>query len=255
MATYKVGSVYKTNVAVPYVWNQWTQTPTQTPIYSIDPATTTSTGNSITVTTNGYTRLATTTAATTTSVYSMKRVWDNWVTVNRTTPTLIWQDEAWNAWVDDEATVAARRRQRDAMQAAREQRSRELLAEDQQRAENRIVAHARALDLLDVLLTDEERASRVARQRIEIVGSDGQLYWIELHRNTVHGNIVRTDEHGCMLGRACVAPDMYDGGRALPIADGWVGQYLGLKLNAVEFLSHANWSGNRHCQAPAERAA
>ena len=69
-----------------------------------------------------------------------------------------------------------------------------------------------------------------------------------MHRETVHGNVVRTDEHGCLLGRACVAPSMYGDGGALPTADGWVGQYLGLKFDAEQFLSHANWSGVRTCR-------
>jgi hypothetical protein len=230
-----------------YVWNQWIQTP---PIYSIDPGT----GSGITITANN-TWTTTVAATTTTSVYSMNAVWNNWVTSNNYTPTLTWQDDAWNAWVEDEGYQRTLARRLDRQQAKREQRSREQLAAEQQQAENRIVAHARALDLLDVLLTDEERAGRAARQRIEIVGSDGQLYWIETHRQSVHGNIVRTDEHGCMLGRACVAPGMRSERGALPTADGWIGQYLGLKLDAVNFLSHANWSGIGRCRVPAAAAA
>jgi hypothetical protein len=41
---------------------------------------------------------------------------------------------------------------------------------------------------------------------------------------------------------------MRDGYEVLPTADGWVGQYLGLKFDAETFLSHANWSGVRRCQ-------
>jgi hypothetical protein len=101
--------------------------------------------------------------------------------------------------------------------------------------------------LLNDLLSPEEQAYRAEHGRVEIEGSDGNLYWLETHRETVHGNIVRVDEHGCHLGRACVAPGMYDGG-ALPTADGWVGQYLGLKFDAEEFLLQANWSGRYGCR-------
>jgi len=40
----------------------------------------------------------------------------------------------------------------------------------------------------------------------------------------------------------------------LPTADGWVGQYLGLKFDAVNFLSHANWSGVGRCRVAREAA-
>jgi len=183
-------------------------------------------------------------------------VWQEWTTVGHTTGTLTWQQPVWERWIDDEATIAEIQAQRDELQARREQQSRERLAEAQRRAEDRLVAHARALALLDELLTPEEQAYRAEHGKVEIEGSDGHLYWLEMHRETVHGNVVRVDEHGCSLGRACVAPRMYesfdDGGGALPTPDGWVGQYLGLKFDTAEFLSHANWSGVRACR---ERAA
>jgi hypothetical protein len=53
------------------------------------------------------------------------------------------------------------------------------------------------------------------------------------------------DEHGCVLGRVCVAPGMYDGDADayLPLADGWVGQYLALKFNEEALRATGNWSG------------
>ena len=32
--------------------------------------------------------------------------------------------------------------------------------------------------------------------------------------------------------------------------DGWLGQYLGLKFHADEFLRRANWSGRQPCRQP-----
>jgi hypothetical protein len=183
------------------------------------------------------------------------RIWQYWLnnTSTTTTASITWQQPVWDAWMRDDRIYTQQRaltqQQADELQARREQRSREALAAEQARMENRVVAHSRALDLLDNLLTEDERATRDEQQRVAVLGSDGHLYWLEMHRETVHGNIVRTDEHGCQLGRACVAPGMRDGYEVLPTADGWVGQYLGLKFDAETFLSHANWSGVRRCQA------
>jgi hypothetical protein len=145
------------------------------------------------------------------------RIWQYWLnnTSTTTTASITWQQPVWDAWMRDDRIYTQQRaltqQQADELQARREQRSREALAAEQARMENRVVAHSRALDLLDNLLTEDERAVRDEQQRVAVLGSDGHLYWLEMHRETVHGNIVRTDEHGCQLGRACVAPGMRDG--------------------------------------------
>lgn len=209
----------------------------------------------------GWTSLGplTTVSSTTTTIPStyldQDRVWSRWTDVGYGTgfEVAYYNQPVWDAWVEDDeqriARLAAEQLMRDELQARREQDSRERLAREQERMENQLAAHARALELLDDLLTEDERELRRAENRVAVRGSDGHLYWIEMHRETVHGNIVRTDEHGCSLGRACVAPRMYDVNEALPTPDGWVGQYLGLKFDATEFLSHANWSGIRDCVA------
>jgi hypothetical protein len=214
-----------------------------------------------TYTANGwitYPQLTNGTASTWTSTSTDAQIWQRWVTTGTTSTTLTWQQPIWDNWLREERVYQEQRaltqQQADELQARREARSREALAAEQARMENRVVAHARALDLLDELLTEDEREVRDAQQRVAVRGSDGHLYWLEMHRETVHGNIVRTDEHGCQLGRACVAPQMRDGYDVLPTADGWVGQYLGLKYDAATFLSHANWSGVRPCRVT-ERAA
>lgn len=182
-------------------------------------------------------------------------VWNNWIANGTNSSTVrLWeyQQPVWDNWVQEhpfwaEVPLVVD----DELQAAREQANRERLAREQQRMADRIVAHSVALDLLDSLLTPDERVTRDTQHFIEVLGTDGRLYRLETHRETVHGNIVRVDEHGCLLARACVAPGMYGEHGALPTADGWVGQYLGLKFDTVEFLSHANWSQHRECHAVA----
>ena len=192
-------------------------------------------------------------------------VWTQWTNVGYTTASLPygnttsnyhWQDEVWGQWVDDERTEEERRQERDELQARREQHSREILARQQEQQANREAARERALELLDAVVDEEDRIPGLDLL-LQIRGSDGDLYRLEMHRETVHGNIVRVDEHGCILGRACVAPRMYahDEGGALPTPDGWVGQYLGLKFDTEEFLSHANWSQVGTCRHQQEQVA
>lgn len=181
------------------------------------------------------------------------QVWHYWTTTAAATTTITINEPAWDAWVNEAAYQQTLQRrldvqQADQLQQRREQHSREELAVAQQRRPDIATARSRAMELLNELLTEEERAVRDTEQRVAIRGSDGHLYWLEMHRQTVHGNIVRTDEHGCLLGRACVAPAMQTSMGALPTADGWVGQYLGLKFDAANFLSHANWSSVRRCR-------
>jgi hypothetical protein len=201
-----------------------------------------------------YTTSGTLAATTiTANTIQYEAVWQGWVQAGHTIDQQLYYNQpVWDAWIADDEQRAAyeaeQTRLRDAAQARREQQNRERLAREQEQMENYLVAHTRALELLDDLLTEEERALRLTEQRVAVRGSDGHLYWIEMHTESVHGNIVRTDEHGCRLGRACVAPRMYDlGGDVMPTPDGWVGQYLGLKFDAETFLSHANWSGRTQC--------
>jgi len=152
-----------------------------------------------------------------------------------------------------EAIERAEQERRDREQAERERINRERLAREQEFQRLRQEAKDRALELLMMVLTPEERLQHENMGEIFVRGSDGHLYQLQTtSRNTVHGNIVRTDEHGCKLGTVCVAPAMHEsheeGRRALPIEDGWVGQYLGLRHNAEEFLRHGNWSYVRECQ-------
>jgi hypothetical protein len=199
---------------------------------------------------------------TTTTSTTANHVWNVWRDVGYTTGTTtlkgmtanyVWQDEVWGQWVDDERTEEERRRERDELQARREQQSRERLARQQEEMVNRALAQERSMELLNEVVAEEDRIPGLDLL-LQIRGTDGELYRLEMHRETVHGNIVRVDEHGCMLGRACVAPQMYAAGEgALPTPDGWVGQYLGLKFATAAFLARANWSSVMPCQHPAEQ--
>lgn len=221
------------------VWDNWIQMPTYSTIVA--------TANT------GYPRRELTWS--TATVTSNNVVWPMWMAnANTATIEYDWYDEnnapynhqVWTGWVADDEASRARH---DELQARREQNSRERLAAQQARMEQAITARSAAMELLESLLTPDEAEFKRRYGKIEVFGSDGCLYWLELHRETVHGNIVRVDEHGCILGRACVAPRMYDEQTrgALPTADGWVGQYLGLKFDAEQFLSHANWSQLYRC--------
>jgi len=210
-----------TTGTIPLTWQQWVGTTTG----------------------SGYTTYNTyVTNASSTTTYA---TWDRWREIGYIQEPIQWQQEIWGQWHEDDEENRRRleelERQRDELQRQREQRSREQLAARQAAEERLAEARPRARELLEELVAPEEWVPEL--ELIQVEGSDGQLYRIELHRRTVHGNIVRVDEHGCILGRACVAPEMYvDGMTALPTEDGWVGQYLGLKFDAATFLSHANWS-------------
>jgi hypothetical protein len=204
------------------------------------------------------TTISSTTAGTGSWTAASNATWKQWVDVGYMSGErvrYVWQDEIWGRWEADERTEEERRREWDELQARREQQSRERLARQQEEMTNRALAQERSMELLNAVVAEEDRIPGLDLL-LQLRGSDGDLYRLEMHRETVHGNIVRVDEHGCMLGRACVAPAMYTAGEgALPTPDGWVGQYLGLKFDTAEFLRHANWSSVRPCQHPQEQVA
>lgn len=192
-------------------------------------------------------------------------VWDRWITTNITTTNTITQftnaataynystfrDIIWNEWQNEPATPDYYRTpeeiqaEADAAQARREEASRQALAREAVRAQ----AEDRAMELLMTLLTEEETRYYIEHNEIQVRSQHGNLYVIE--KRGVHGNIRQVDEHGCMLGRICVAPIMYDEERrALPLADGWIGQYLMLKHDEDRIIGRGNWSSRRVCQVP-----
>jgi hypothetical protein len=167
------------------------------------------------------------------------------------------QQPTWERWermyvrermTEEEALAQAEhlRQLQDQAQQRREEASRRRLAE----AERLEGAHQRGLALLEMLMTPEERVFWETRQELMVRGSDGGMYVIE--QRGVHGNVRQVDEHGCLLGRVCVAPNMYDREErlALPLSDGWVGQYLAIKHDEATFRERGNWSSLRECTRP-----
>lgn len=229
-----------------------------------------------------------TTASTSSITYTQDVVWNGWVVGNTTTGTstfitdeqlvrfegtgITWdqqyriadngwystqQEEVFNRWqVIHEREVPSPeelQRRADEMQRYREQESRRRLEREQREAkiaEDRILAQAKGLDLLLMLLTDEQRAQYDLNAVIPVRGSLGGMYEIETLYGGVHGNVSQVDEHGCRLGRICVAPAMRVAGGPLPMADGWVGQLMAIKADEETFRKRGNWSSQRGCQHP-----
>lgn len=150
-------------------------------------------------------------------------------TATTVSTTFTVQNVTWASWDEDQE------------QAAREARSALMLA-SKVRMEG---AQDRAMELLMMILTPEERTWYDQHDEIAVRGDEGGLYVIE--KRSVHGNIRLVDEHGCLLGRVCVAPGMYDEGEALPLADGWIGQYLAIKHQEGLMREAGNWSYRGTC--------
>lgn len=179
---------------------------------------------------------------------------DFYTAATNTTYATVQYDQVWQEWnqmhipvmrtaEQEEANRVRAQIEADRLQRVREEASRRRLAEQVRM----IGAQDRALELLNLLVSPDERP---LDDLIQVRGSDGGLYRIEMHTGSVHGNVVQVDEHGCMLARVCVAPQMYDydAGLHMPLADGWIGQYLAIKHNEAEFRARGNWSFRRECR-------
>ena len=185
-------------------------------------------------------------------------VWRQWTAVSNATMTatyhipaefVAWQQDVWHNWTrfqvatenaaagiqrfgravgeaamavqqTDEEIQRRMQERRDREQARREAESRERLAREK-RLQG---ARERASELLEMVLSEAEKQYRAEHNgRILVRSQNGNLYEIDTNYGGVHGNIVKVDEHGCQLGRLCVAPGMYDNRAALPLEDGYVG--------------------------------
>lgn len=229
-----------------------------------------------------------TTASTNTITYTQDLTWNGWVVGNNTTGTstlitdeqlvrfegtgITWdqqyrianngwyttqQEEVFNRWqVIHEREVPSPeelQRRADEAQRYREQESRRRLEREQRAAkieEDRILAQAKGLELLLMVLTDEQRTQYDLNGVIPVRGSLGGMYEIDTFYGGVHGNVSQVDEHGCRLGRICVAPAMRVAGGPLPMADGWVGQLMAIKADEDTFRRKGNWSSVRPCAHP-----
>jgi hypothetical protein len=197
----------------------------------------------------------------TTTYASNTATWDRWLTTGTTAATIgydrvytweQWEDAGqpyvWREYYQQPAVREPTQEELDAAQRRREDQSARLLAEKQRLAG----AEDRAMELFRSLLTADQRQTMDQDGEVWVKGSDGGFYVVETRDGRVHGNVRSVDEHGCMLGRLCVQPGMYDHqeGAALPTSDGYVGQLLAIRFNEREFRATANWSGRRACQQP-----
>lgn len=208
------------------------------------------------------------TTGTTTTWYDAQgmQTWYKWTSGTTTSSYVITDEEQQRMWVDwqpyavrqvewiryQAEQAVYQRAVADREQRERERQSRIELYQAQQlkRTEERIMAHARALDLLKLILTPDQQQEMQSTRCVTVFGQSGKRYRVEMHRETVHGNIVELDGHGCPLRRGCIAPDMYVDSGALPTPDGWVGQVLAIQHNEGELVARANWSDTRRCQQP-----
>jgi hypothetical protein len=195
-----------------------------------------------------------TTNATSTTM-GVDYVWDTWNTTATTGGTTLNYDYqyTWMRWEAARADVEEIQRitqaRLDAEQRRREEANARRLA-TRVRVEG---AEERSMELFRSLLSVEQLATLDDPDTSCVIvrGSGGGRYQIECERG-VHGNIMAIDEHGCMLGRLCVAPQMwsYGDGAAMPHGDGLVGQLLAIRFNEPALLAQANWSHRRPCQRP-----
>jgi len=163
----------------------------------------------------------------------------------------------------EEIQEAAARLQRelDERQYRREEQSRRRLERAQREEENRQAAHNRGLEVLEWILTPEEREQWAKDSQVVVKGSEGNLY--RVNTSGVHGNLTEVDEHGCELAHICVAPQMYVGrndheddyGRVMPSSDGWVGQILMIKNSEREIQARGNYSRRNPCRRDRNRTA
>lgn len=187
--------------------------------------------------------------------YQWDETWRSWVTAGSTTTSVTMGATAntvWTHWVATEVTNEQHRA--DAEQARREFESRMQLRGERERVAEaqRLAAEERAAELLPDVLTPDQLAQYHADLEVTVQGQSGRLYVVEMV-DSVHGNLLEVDEHGCRLARMCVAPQMRDHeGGVMPRVDGWVGQILALRFNEEELLAHANRSGVRGCTVVAE---
>ncbi len=183
--------------------------------------------------------------------------WDQQFQITTNGYANVIQEAVYNRWqvIHEREVPSPEELQRiaDEVQRRREAESRRRLELEQRRQqieEERMLAQIKGLELLLMILTDEQRAQYDLNARIPVRGSQGGLYEIDTLYGGVHGNVVQVDEHGCILGRVCVAPRMNVDGHALPMADGWVGQLLAIKTDETNFRQRGNWSSVRPCMHP-----
>lgn len=201
----------------------------------------------------------------TTATYATPdNTWNHWVTGTSATTTYIQNPQVWERWMTAPQPSEADRLRREAYRLELLERDRrqqewrdacQLRAEADSRRrlelEDRLEhADKRAQELLWLVLSPEQRLAYQEDGNIPVMGSEGGLYVVQTryYGKSVHGNIIKTDEHGCRLGRICIAPGMRDAGYRIPAEDGFLGQILAIQHDEEEFKRVGNWSDHRPCQ-------
>lgn len=199
------------------------------------------------------------------------QIWTRWVTSGSTNTYMYQQEITWQDTSTGTAIAAspgwqpARESPEDA--AARVERERQALAEiEARRAQAREErrrhqeeerrradeAHARAMELVLICMTPEERERYHATNRIIVTSNLGRMW--EITQNGYEGNVNLVDPHHVdedgqpdypMVARFCVHPKMYDSrsNERCPTPDAWAGQILHLRHDEDEMIRLANVHG------------
>lgn len=203
-----------------------------------------------------------TTSSTTTSFSVNADVWRTWnASVTTVTQQIAENMQRLNAgWEPSPEELQARRELR--QQQEREERSRLERQREMERAvrAKREEAEARGWELLRSVVPAED----IQALYLEVRGGvSGSLYRIYTNGG-IHGNVFLHDEHGCRLESFCGAPQVHIGTAAersearrrgelttIPNSDAWLGQYLALKYNEIDYLDRSNRSVLARCRQAA----
>lgn len=113
----------------------------------------------------------------------------------------------------------------------------EFMAAHRRHQERHTLARQRATALLTRLLTDDQRATFIAKRHFDVTAKSGRTY--RIYCAATAGNIHWIDEHGRTLGKFCVAPR---GALTLPASDTYLAQLLLISCNEKKFLRTAPYS-------------
>jgi hypothetical protein len=105
----------------------------------------------------------------------------------------------------------------------------------EERQARRNAAEARARELLETLLDEEQLASYRDHEFFDVTGSAGNRYRI---RRGNSGNVHWLGDEGEILGRLCAHPSLSEDW--LPLPDVAAGQMLALVTDEPTFIGHAN---------------
>lgn len=165
------------------------------------------------------------------------QIWNCWITTSTVTNN---NYQTWTGWnqndwrpmdITVQATVNTEEMNRVMAEIqATEDRRAELIC---QQRETRALAEVKANRLLELVLSDEQRAELKTHRRFHVRGSRGRRY--RIHANGQSGNVSWVDDAGKELGRFCAHPAGY-----LPDADAWLAQSLAIQTDEDAFLAVAN---------------